>query len=133
MNRHYEDEAIGGVHAKPDHQRSQSCSIDRAPAGDPIHAQKKDAGKLPIFRGVYKYFSRALRSVAAVSFFGFQKYGKWGGWRKVPEARERYFDALLRHLACDAEGEKIDPESGLPHLAHAAWNALAILELDQGQ
>ena len=26
-------------------------------------------------------------------------------------------------------GEKFDQESGLPHLAHVCWNALAILEL----
>ncbi len=119
MSRHTVDEALGGA------------QDDKAPAGDPVHAQKKDAGKLPIFRGVYQYFSRALLSVAAVSLMGFNKYGAWGGWRKVPDAKARYSDALLRHLAADAQGERLDPESGLPHLAHAAWNALAILELDQ--
>lgn len=25
-------------------------------------------------------------------------------------------------------GENNDPESGLPHMAHAAWNALALVE-----
>ena len=29
-------------------------------------------------------------------------------------------------------GEKTDDESGLSHLAHLAWNALAILEIERG-
>jgi hypothetical protein len=35
----------------------------------------------------------------------------------------------MRHLLAQAAGEINDPESGLPHAAHAAWNALAVLEL----
>lgn len=113
--------------------RSKSIDWDKvvvAPVPK-LTGQKFDSGKLPIFRGVYKYFSRALRRIAAVSLMGYEKYGEWGGWAKVPDASERYADALLRHLSAYTTGEKIDPESGLSHLAHAAWNALAILELDE--
>ena len=92
--------------------------------------QKWDSGKAPLWQGTMKYFSRALRSVAQVSQMGHDKYGSWGGWVKVDKAEQRYADALLRHLSFRASGEEIDPESGLPHLAHAAWNALAILELE---
>jgi hypothetical protein len=35
----------------------------------------------------------------------------------------------MRHELAIARGELIDPETGYPHLAHIAWNALARLEL----
>lgn len=38
----------------------------------------------------------------------------------------KYYAALLRHLCAWWAGEELDPESGLPHLAHAAC-CLAIL------
>lgn len=43
---------------------------------------------------------------------------------------QRYLDALVRHLlAMVVDPDGLDPETGLPHLAHVAWNALAVLEL----
>lgn len=89
---------------------------------------KLDAGKACAFRGAIDYFPRAIEQVAAVSTFGAAKYA-WGGWRTVPEGFERYSDALVRHLISGSKGEFEDPDSGLPHAAHAAWNALARLEL----
>ena len=35
-------------------------------------------------------------------------------------------DALYRHLLSFLAGEDSDPESGLPHMAHAAWHAHAL-------
>ena len=43
---------------------------------------------------------------------------------------ERYLDAAMRHLLKHGQGETHDAESGLTHLSHAAWNLLAIAELD---
>jgi hypothetical protein len=40
-------------------------------------------------------------------------------WQRVPEPRERYFSAAMRHLVAWKEGATHDLESGLPHLAHA--------------
>lgn len=37
------------------------------------------------------------------------------------------FDAGMRHRLKFWAGEDLDPESGLPHLAHAAWHDLALL------
>ena len=37
---------------------------------------------------------------------------------------------MLRHYIKYKNGELIDEESGLQHLSHMAWNALAVLQLD---
>lgn len=72
-------------------------------------------------------FPRALQEVVRVGTYGSQKYTD-NGWKVVPNATSRYSDALWRHLLEDAKGLQLDEESGLQHLAHAAWNILALLE-----
>ena len=37
------------------------------------------------------------------------------------------FNSVQRHLLLFWGGENLDPESGLPHLAHAAWQCLTLL------
>lgn len=100
--------------------------------GDPAEgiagARKDDTGKAPIYRGVLSYFPAAIRGVALVSQFGATKYA-WNGWLHVPDGHARYSDGLLRHLDYEAEGEVLDPESGLHHDLHSAWGALARAEL----
>lgn len=91
-------------------------------------AVKYDGGKAPIFRGAVSYFPRAIEAVAAISAFGASKYA-WKGWENVDDGYNRYSDALVRHLGYEGKGEVLDPDSGLLHAAHAAWNALARLEL----
>ena len=73
-------------------------------------------------------FSRALWEVGNVGTYGANKYTD-RGWVSVPNGKERYGDALLRHYLLHRQGESRDPESECYHLAHLAWNALAILEL----
>lgn len=99
-------------------------SVDKVAGG----AIKYDGGKSPIYRGGLSYFPRAISAVSAVSAFGASKYA-WDGWRSVSDGYNRYSDALVRHLGYEAEGEDLDNDSGLLHAAHAAWNALARLEL----
>lgn len=89
---------------------------------------KLDAGKVSAFRGAIDYFPRAINSVAAVSTFGASKYA-WKGWETVPDGVARYSDALVRHLLAEGRGELTDGDSKMLHAAHAAWNALARLEL----
>lgn len=88
---------------------------------------KLDTGKSPVLRGALHYFPRALKAVADISAFGASKY-TWRGWESVDGGVERYGDALARHLLAEAAGP-VDGESGYLHAAHAAWNALARLEL----
>ena len=37
------------------------------------------------------------------------------------------FRALIKHAFAAWRGEWLDPESGLPHLAHAAWHCFTLL------
>ena len=74
--------------------------------------------------GVLFEFRHALQAVALVGTFGAKKYRR-SSWQSVPNAQVRYYDAFWRHLLEDGS----DEESGLLHKAHAAWNALADLEL----
>ena len=86
---------------------------------------KLDEGK--VLAGVLSDFSLALLAVAQIGTFGAAKYSR-GGWQHVPEGYQRYTDALWRHLLAERHGGT-DPDSGLLHQAHLAWNALARLEL----
>lgn len=67
-----------------------------------------------------------LRQIADVYTFGCQKYSD-ENWRKGLPWKDCYA-ALLRHEEAARGGEWINEESGLPHLAHAAWWCIALLE-----
>lgn len=103
--------------------------MENDPTGRNPHeaGAKLDAGKLRAGL-VLGDFSRALTEVCAVGTFGANKYTPHG-WLSVPDAQQRYTDAMMRHWLKDQAGEAYDPDSGLPHMAHFAWNALALLEL----
>ena len=73
---------------------------------------------------------RAVGDVVKVMSYGALKYAP-GNWVKVPEWRWRYYAAALRHLTAWWLGEKLDSDSGLPHLAHAVCCILFMAELDQ--
>lgn len=100
------------------------------PNGIDQHAPgaKCDSGKRDLLTSV-KTFPNAIAGVSRVAKYGAEKYTP-DGWRQVPGGVERFTKALLRHLA-DGQIEEIDPESGLAHSLHAAWNALAIVELQK--
>lgn len=89
---------------------------------------KLDGGK-PRLALALMSFPRALSAVAGVGEYGARKYSLHG-WRQVPAGQERYTEAMLRHTVADLGGEQTDQESGHAHAAHAAWNALARLELE---
>jgi hypothetical protein len=115
--------------------------IDKAenvPAVPKEEGRKLDTGKADLLAIAYHPIS--LSKVAAVLDFGAEKYTKkdeagnvlWSGrenWRKVPNLVPRYLKAALRHLFARCRGEILDPDSGLPHLAHACCCLLFILEL----
>lgn len=71
----------------------------------------------------------SVRSIVGVLTFGAAKYAP-EQWQQVPDARRRYFSAMMRHLDAWWGGEKTDTESGLPHLAHAGCCLLFLLWFD---
>ena len=101
---------------------------EKDPTGKDQHepGAKVDAGK-PRVSMVLNQFPRALWEVSAVGTFGAEKYTE-GGWLEVPNGFQRYEDAQYRHKLYRAAGEHVDQDSGLLHLAHEAWNSLAMLE-----
>ncbi len=56
---------------------------------------------------------------------GGQKYGFYN-WRGKKVVFSVYYSAALRHMFALLDGQELDAESGLPHLAHASA-CLAIL------
>src|SRR5690606_37443511 len=86
---------------------------------------KLDGGKPDL--SLLVMFGRALQAVGEVGTFGAKKYTR-GGWQHVPDGFTRYTAAMLRHVFKENESS-VDSDSGLTHAAHAAWNALARLEL----
>ena len=71
-----------------------------------------------------------IEGVMAVREYGNQKYHDPDNWKQVQP--ERYHQAMLRHiLAAWNDPYKIDPESGLPHIAHVATNIAFLLEMKE--
>lgn len=71
---------------------------------------------------------RALLLAAQAMAYGAEKYAE-RGWASVPGGRAKYLGATLRHLAKHAMGERMDEESGLPHLAMALADLMIVAEL----
>lgn len=103
--------------------------MEQDPLGRDAHepGAKLDAGKNRLGL-VLLAFSRALTAVGEVGTYGANKYTD-NGWIDVPNGVSRYSDAMFRHLMKEAAGEYADPDTDLPHLAHACWNLLAVLDL----
>ena len=99
---------------------------------------RETAGKSP----VTLIMSKALIEVAKVAEFGAKKYSPHN-YRKGMKW-SFFTDAILRHMIKYCTGQKLDfdpkcekcinktckDHSGLSHLAHIAWNSLAILEFE---
>lgn len=66
----------------------------------------------------------ALLKLAAVAGFGGQKYARYNFAKGY--AWSLSFDAMARHMLAFWNGENLDPESGLPHVLHAAWHGLTL-------
>lgn len=89
-----------------------------------IQCAKADKGKLPI--SLVPMF--IIKCIAAIRKYGEEKYHAPNNWVLVD--KQRYVDAMWRHLIAYQEGEIYDKESGLPHLWHAACNMAFILEME---
>ena len=72
---------------------------------------------------------KALMEVSRVLTIGAEKYDE-ENWRKLDNLQKRYTGATLRHLFAHMDGERLDPETNLSHLAHALCCLLFKLEIE---
>ena len=87
---------------------------------------KHDSGKLR-----YWLMDRAAMAwTTAVLTYGAELYAP-ENWRKVNDGDERYYSALIRHVEAWRAGERFDPDTGLPHLAHAACCCVFLLGVNE--
>lgn len=66
----------------------------------------------------------ALEQMGLVAGMGEEKYDRFNFLRGYKWSLS--VDAMFRHILAFLKGEDRDPESGLPHMAHAAWHAHAL-------
>ncbi len=69
-----------------------------------------------------------MKDVVKVLMKGANKYSI-DNWKNVD--LKRYKDAIMRHQIDYQGGERIDKDSGLPHMAHIICNALFIMWHDK--
>lgn len=65
-----------------------------------------------------------ITGIGKILTFGADKYGANNWQSATPEDVERVKGALLRHLMSYLGGEKLDPETGEPHLYHIGCNTM---------
>ncbi len=127
------DKCIGKAlcrHPRMAHSRCPDCGIfmnnvemnRRMMESEKREAQKADEGK----PGTQYLPARALLEVSKVLEYGAKKYAPQN-FRKGLDW-SRLYGAALRHLFAWNESEDFDPESGLPHLAHAGCCILMLLD-----
>lgn len=71
-----------------------------------------------------------LEALGQVAGFGASKYKPFGFMKGGMKDADMY-NAAMRHMQAYWRGEYIDPESGKPHLAHAAWHMLHLIALEE--
>jgi len=91
-----------------------------------LTGEKHDEGKAPWHLLPW----RPVADIVEVLRYGANKYAP-NNWKSVSNPRTRYFSAAQRHLVAWYGGEARDPESGLPHLAHAACCLLFLAWFDE--
>ena len=72
---------------------------------------------------------KAILEVAKVLTFGAEKYGA-ENWKELEDLQNRYLAGALRHIFAHMDGEELDPETNLSHLAHALCCLLFKLEIE---
>lgn len=116
LKNHYEPQT-----PKPEFD-PYTCGVEPLLKAERYNKDKLNFSDMPL---------EALIEVAKVTTMGAKKYGRLN-WQKGQPLSD-LADATLRHLIGDEKhkgaftGERVDPESGLLHLAHAAWNILTII------
>lgn len=74
----------------------------------------------------------AICAIADVFGFGATKYGENNWHRDIHKyPYSRHYSSIMRHLLAFQSGEDLDPESGLPHVAHAMTQLMILYTTTQ--
>jgi hypothetical protein len=88
---------------------------------------KGAAGALKTPLGLIPPF--AMEQTALAHKHGAEKYGPFN-WRDTGVCASTYINAMMRHINAFRDGENLDPESGISHLAHIACSCNILLDAD---
>lgn len=93
----------------------------------PLETRKNDKNQMEL---VDTGFPNALMVLGEVMTWAAKNKGYLANdWKDIPNPSMTLLGAASRHRNKRLKGEEFDEESGLPHLAHEAFNVLAQLEL----
>lgn len=84
-------------------------------------ATKHDTEKVPVELVPASF----IEGISMVLAHGAKKYARNNWTKGLPWTR--ILGSTLRHIYAWARKEDLDPESGLPHLAHAATNIMFLM------
>jgi len=71
--------------------------------------------------------TESIKQLGLVHSMGAAKYGAFN-WREHNVSATVYYDAAMRHLMAYFDGQDLDPESGLLHLAHVMACASILID-----
>lgn len=103
----------------------ENCPVTNLECEIPDQTVKADKGKLSLS----SVPTGIIKAVAHIRQYSTNKYHDPNNWKKVEKGR--FVDALYHHWIAYIEGERIDPESGFPHLWHIACNLAYIIEIEE--
>lgn len=112
---------------------NQECECTNFNAWEPFTGNENSRGnKFDISKPNMALISPlALAYLSQVLTFGATKY-KENNWRKGLD-QTKLIAAALRHITAFAAGLEVDPETGLPHMAHAMCCCMFSLELQESE
>jgi hypothetical protein len=96
-----------------------------------LPADSAERKRIPLFRGVKRYFPAALVAVAKVSQFGNEKHNPGEELHHARGKSTDHADCIERHLIdLDADyGKGVGyDENGIPQVGYIAWRALALCQ-----
>lgn len=113
---------LEGVVAKAQDQPSVGARVVTSSTGGQKQAKREQFHTIP---------AEALFELSRLYEYGSSRYAPYNFRRGYDFSLS--FDALQRHAWLWWNGEDVDPESGLSHMASVAWHALTLLMMVQSE